>query len=331
MNLGVECEIYVLKLVDGRLRRPRPDRHAHQAVLRRARVPAQLPVPRPHGDADERARLGRVLVRPRGRERPVRVRFPLRRRAHHVRPLRLLALHGEARRRGVRPGRDVHAQAVRRQDRQRRALQHEPRPTCAAAPISSPRSRGEDPARARPLAARLPLHRRPAAPRARAVRRAGADGEQLQAPHPARRDELLLVGAGLQFVRHQQPLELDPRADGRRALRVSQRRLVAEPVSRRDALSGRRPRGHPRAARPRRAARREPLRVLRRAARRHRRRSRCRARSARRSRPSPPIRSSSACSARELRDEFIRYKRAEWEEYHQHVSDWEIKRYAQFF
>jgi glutamine synthetase len=34
---------------------------------------------------------------------------------------------------------------------------------------------------------------------------------------------------------------------------------------------------------------------------------------------------------KELRDEFIRYKRAEWEEYHQHVSDWEIKRYAQFF
>ncbi len=33
----------------------------------------------------------------------------------------------------------------------------------------------------------------------------------------------------------------------------------------------------------------------------------------------------------ELRDEFIRYKRAEWEEYHQHVSDWEIRRYAQFF
>lgn len=34
---------------------------------------------------------------------------------------------------------------------------------------------------------------------------------------------------------------------------------------------------------------------------------------------------------KELRDEFIRYKRAEWEEYHQHVSDWEIRRYAQFF
>ena len=34
---------------------------------------------------------------------------------------------------------------------------------------------------------------------------------------------------------------------------------------------------------------------------------------------------------RELRDEFVRYKRAEWEEYHQHVSDWEIRRYGQFF
>jgi len=32
-----------------------------------------------------------------------------------------------------------------------------------------------------------------------------------------------------------------------------------------------------------------------------------------------------------LRAEFIKYKRAEWEEYHQHVSDWEIRRYAKFF
>jgi glutamine synthetase len=32
-----------------------------------------------------------------------------------------------------------------------------------------------------------------------------------------------------------------------------------------------------------------------------------------------------------LRDEFVRYKRAEWEEYHQHVSDWELRRYAHFF
>ena len=33
----------------------------------------------------------------------------------------------------------------------------------------------------------------------------------------------------------------------------------------------------------------------------------------------------------ELRAEFIRYKRAEWEEYHQSVSQWEIDRYARLF
>ena len=32
-----------------------------------------------------------------------------------------------------------------------------------------------------------------------------------------------------------------------------------------------------------------------------------------------------------LRDEFIKYKRAEWEEYHQSVSQWEIDRYARLF
>ena len=32
-----------------------------------------------------------------------------------------------------------------------------------------------------------------------------------------------------------------------------------------------------------------------------------------------------------LTDEFITYKQAEWEEYHQTVSDWEVQRYARFF
>jgi glutamine synthetase len=32
-----------------------------------------------------------------------------------------------------------------------------------------------------------------------------------------------------------------------------------------------------------------------------------------------------------LKNEFIKYKRAEWTEYHQHVSDWEIRRYARLF
>ena len=32
-----------------------------------------------------------------------------------------------------------------------------------------------------------------------------------------------------------------------------------------------------------------------------------------------------------LRDEFVRYKRDEWEDYHQSVSQWEVDRYARFF
>ena len=33
----------------------------------------------------------------------------------------------------------------------------------------------------------------------------------------------------------------------------------------------------------------------------------------------------------ELRNEFIRYKRAEWNEYHTAVSEWEIQRYSHLF
>ena len=33
----------------------------------------------------------------------------------------------------------------------------------------------------------------------------------------------------------------------------------------------------------------------------------------------------------DLRDEFVRYKRDEWDEYHQTVSQWEVDRYARFF
>ena len=33
----------------------------------------------------------------------------------------------------------------------------------------------------------------------------------------------------------------------------------------------------------------------------------------------------------ELKAEFVRYKRAEWQEYHQSISEWEINRYAKLF
>ena len=32
-----------------------------------------------------------------------------------------------------------------------------------------------------------------------------------------------------------------------------------------------------------------------------------------------------------LRDEFVRYKREEWDDYHQSISQWEVDRYARFF
>ena len=34
---------------------------------------------------------------------------------------------------------------------------------------------------------------------------------------------------------------------------------------------------------------------------------------------------------KELRDEFIRYKTAEWEAYHLAVSPWEVERYSHLF
>ena len=34
---------------------------------------------------------------------------------------------------------------------------------------------------------------------------------------------------------------------------------------------------------------------------------------------------------KEFIDEFVRLKRMEWVEYHRHVSDWELKRYLEFY
>ena len=100
----------------------------------------------------------------------------------------------------------------------------------------------ERPARARTFENRLRVHRRHSPAWPRALRGAGADGEQLQAPDPARRDELLHMGSGIQFFRHEQPHQLHPRADGRRALREPQRRFFLQPVPRRRAGAGRRTR-----------------------------------------------------------------------------------------
>ena len=60
---------------------------------------ADAPVRLPHDRLEvlQRARLGQLRERPRGRERPVRAELRVRRRARHVRPRDLLPLHGRTR------------------------------------------------------------------------------------------------------------------------------------------------------------------------------------------------------------------------------------------
>ena len=72
----------------------------------------------------QRARLGQLRERPRGRERPVRAELRVRQRPRDVRPRDLLPLHGAHARRAARHDRDVHAEAVHVADRQRRSPPH---------------------------------------------------------------------------------------------------------------------------------------------------------------------------------------------------------------
>ena len=80
----------------------------------------------PHDGVEvlQRARLGQLRKRPRGRERAVRAELRVRGRAHELRPCHLLPLHGARARRAVRARRDVHAEAVHEPDRQRLPLPH---------------------------------------------------------------------------------------------------------------------------------------------------------------------------------------------------------------
>ena len=128
-------------------------RHAGEALLRPAG--ADAPLRDDHRDLrlHDRARLGAVPERPRGRERPVRDELGIRHRAEDRRQARVLQVHGQVDRREARPARDLHAEAVRQPHRQRL-----PRACVAVAEEQEPVRRSEG--RARPLGARLQLHRR---------------------------------------------------------------------------------------------------------------------------------------------------------------------------
>ena len=124
-NLGIECEIYVLKQDEqGRLVVPNPDDNLEKSCYDVKRFMDVFPW------LDEMAATMNGLgwdvysLRSRGRQLAVRVRFQIRRRADDGGPLHLLPAHGEGDCREARPAGHLHAQAVRGQDRQRRAFQH---------------------------------------------------------------------------------------------------------------------------------------------------------------------------------------------------------------
>ena len=104
----------------------RPARRPRPALLRHARADALARLRDRRRAPRQRARLGQLRDRPRGRERPVRAELRVRRRARLVRPRDLLPLHGRVARAGARADRDVHAEAVRAPDRQRLPHAHEP-------------------------------------------------------------------------------------------------------------------------------------------------------------------------------------------------------------
>src|ERR1700730_3362281 len=93
-------------------------------MLRPARISRQFSLARQGCDLYSRSWLGPLFVRPRRRERPVRIRFSLRRRADDVRSLYFLSLYGKALCEGRRTACDHDAEALRRPDWNGGALQH---------------------------------------------------------------------------------------------------------------------------------------------------------------------------------------------------------------
>ena len=109
-----------------RHRARRPARRPRPALLRHARADPLAGLRHRRGPPRQRARVGQLRHRPRGRQRAVRAELPVRRRARDVRPRGVLPLHGRVARAGARADGDVHAEAVRAPDRQRLPHAHEP-------------------------------------------------------------------------------------------------------------------------------------------------------------------------------------------------------------
>ena len=122
---GARARVLPREAARGRLDRDRRSvRHAREALLRHARPDPPIRLPDDGLPLLQRARLGQLRERPRGRERAVRAELHLRRRARLVRPRDLLPLHGAHARGAERDDRDVHAEAVLAPDGERLPLPH---------------------------------------------------------------------------------------------------------------------------------------------------------------------------------------------------------------
>ena len=226
----------------GCARRPRA------AVLRHARADAQPRLRQRRRAPPQRARVGQLRHRPRGRQRPVRAELRVRGRADDMRPRDLLPLHGGEPGAGARADRHVHAEAVRPSDRQRVPFPHEP---VEGRRQRLRRARRRRPARHGPLARRLPLHRRSQGARQGVHRAHRAHGELVQAPG-RRIEQRLHVGAGLRQLRQQQP-HADAAHPRTRAHRGPHGRRLVQPLPRDGGHPGRGPRRHRARARARRS------------------------------------------------------------------------------
>ncbi|CAA9582554.1 MAG: Glutamine synthetase type I, partial [uncultured Thermomicrobiales bacterium] len=181
-------------------RRDRPPAARPRRLLRPLHRPRRHR-PQGHGQGPDRDGDRRRGEPPRGRLRPARDRLRVRRRRPDLRPGRHLQVRSEGDRPEARPARHLHAEADGGDQRLRHALPPE---------LRLPRRRQERlrrrGRRLRPLQDRQALHRRPARPRPRHVRRDRAVGQLLPPPRPR------LRGAGLRRLGADQPLGPDPGA-----------------------------------------------------------------------------------------------------------------------
>ena len=167
-RMGVEPEVYVLRQVRraaGSRSSPPTSTTSRPGATTWRRPCWPTPFLGPDGRLPGRARLGRLLLRPRGRRRAVRVRLRLHRRPGHGRPHGGVPADGQARGPHAAAASPPSCPSRGRRLRVGRPLQPEPgRPGRRGQPVRRPRAasraRGRRAGRPRLQRARLPVHRR---------------------------------------------------------------------------------------------------------------------------------------------------------------------------